>query len=144
DATDGDTRGGYLAFGFPKEMTNVLHMDVPGGSAFDGASADVLKRANATGIPHAMSFNGFEVIAKPGDSIETVRAPFNAHLEKGRVRAEARRAEAAKIRAEKVASFTKPLLRQPPPGMKLSGVKSGDVLQITPEQLKQLPEGTVL
>ena len=122
-----------------------------GGQNVDGAIDSMIHAANAEGRPIVTDFNGTRLVANPGDSPETVKAPFTRSIEQQRVQNQIKRQEATKVRNQKLASFTKPLVRTPPKGMKLDPKATwtldggaGSIHLITPEQLKQVPEGTVL
>lgn len=116
------------------------------GQFLDGAIETLIEGANATGIPHTGTFNGEVLVAHPGDLRATVRKPLDDAMEAGRKKHEAQLAEAEKVRTQKIAAFTKPLVRTPPSGMKLDprGKRGDSLALITAAQLKELPQGTVL
>ena len=116
-----------------------------GGAHIDEAVRRMIEKADATGLPHTATFNGTKLIANPGDDFDTVKAPFSQAMEEARERAAAREAEQAKIREQKLAEFDAPIVKDPPAGFELNpNGRWGNLSLITPDQLKQLPEGTML
>lgn len=98
-------------------------IEFPAGDHVDVAILTLIGHANATGIPHKGTFNGFELIARPGDDPKTVGKPMARALEAGRKEFEALREKvlaqiAAESAARKPPAPTPPQTTLPAPGSK--------------------------
>jgi hypothetical protein len=134
-------------------------VDFFGGVHISEASRQIASRAQQTGRLTMGLFNGTVVYARPGDTPKQAQGRWQARMDqksaKDRVKADAREARWQVKRAKLLSGLGKPLVSTPPSGMKLDrrgriekssffNDNSFDLNLITPQQLRQLPKGTVL
>jgi hypothetical protein len=119
------------------------------GIHIDNAVTQLIEGAAARQQPHYGRFNGTFLIARPGESFETVRAAYHDSLladdgEKDKFIA----ADRAAQRYTKLRELNCSVSTEPPPGMRLDPKGEWDVAYVlnclTPEQLAALPVGTRL
>ena len=125
------------------------------GEHVDHTIKTTLAKANKTGRTVQVEFNGARFTVKPGANPKTLMTTWKRSMSYASKRNKARRQKMEQRRAAQIARFAAktPLIETPPKGMKFEadGLKpkewnpnKGDMMMLTPEQVRALPKGTVV